>query len=275
MIELPESSNISKQLNATIKGKRIVGVTVGHTPHKLMWYYGDRDGYSRLLMGKTIGKAIAYGGLVEIGAGEADILLGEGVGIRFCPSGEPRPLKHQLLIEFDDHTALTACVQMYGGMGCCLRGELENKYYKVAKEKPSPLASKFSESYFQKITAADDVRNLSLKGLLATEQRIPGLGNGTLQDILFHAKLHPKRKTRTLTEKDRATLYASVKSTLAAMEIQGGRDTELDLYGMSGGYHTILSKKTVNKPCADCGRPIKKEAYLGGAIYYCPQCQIL
>lgn|GEM_PF-2077218 len=30
------------------------------------------------------------------------------------------------------------------------------------------------------------------KAFLATEQRIPGLGNGVLQDILWTARIHPK-----------------------------------------------------------------------------------
>jgi formamidopyrimidine-DNA glycosylase len=274
MIEVPETSTISKQLNLTIKGKRIAGVTVGHTPHKLAWYYGNRDDYSFLLSGKTIAKASAYGSLVEINVGLVDILLGEGVGIRFHAAGEAVPPKHQFMVEFEDHSAITACVQMYGGMGCFVRGELENKYYKVAKEKPSPLTSKFSESYFQKMSSLDEVQNLSLKALLATEQRIPGLGNGTLQDILFNARLHPKRKTRTLSDKDRINLFNAVKSTLASMEIKGGRDTEIDLFGAPGGYRTILSKKTLNGPCPNCGMPIRKEAYMGGAIYFCAKCQV-
>ncbi len=57
------------------------------------------------------------------------------------------------------------------------------------------------------------------------------------------------------------------------MASQGGRDTELDLLGKPGGYQTILSKNTANKPCRVCGTIIRKEAYLGGSIYYCEKCQ--
>jgi formamidopyrimidine-DNA glycosylase len=274
MIELPEAVSIANQLNETIRGKRVASVIAGHTPHKLVWYYGERTRYFDLLTGKTIGQAAPCGSMVEIKAGGVDILLGEGVGIRFHAAGETRPLKHQFLVEFDDRSALTVAVQMYGGMGCFPEGELENPYYQVARRKPSPLDSKFDESYFEKIVCAEDLQNSSLKALLATEQRIPGLGNGTLQDILFKAKLHPKRKTKTLSDKDRLALFKSVKSTLEHMADRGGRDTERDLYGIPGRYATILSKKTVNKPCAVCGTIIKKEAYMGGAIYYCGKCQV-
>lgn len=275
MIELPEALAVAGQINGILPGKRIVAVTAAHTPHKLAWYYGDRAAYAALLAGRIVGKASALGGLLEIEAGGANILLGEGVAIRFHGPGEPRPSKHQLLIEFADRSALTAAVQMYGGMGAFLQGGLDNPYYRAAREKPSPFAPEFDRAYFDRIASAPEVRKLSLKALLATEQRIPGLGNGVLQDILFRARMHPKKKVLTLAAEGSRILFDSVKRTLAAMAARGGRDTELDLFGRPGGYKTILSKKTVNTPCPACGGLIKKESYMGGSIYYCERCQEL
>jgi formamidopyrimidine-DNA glycosylase len=275
MIELPEAVTVSGQINKTISGKRISGVTAGHTPHKLAWFYGNKDGYSALLTGKTIEKAQSYGGLVEIKTGNVNILFGDGVIIRMHSKGEPRPPKHQMLIEFEDGSALSLSVQMYGGMGAFIDGELDNAYYKVAKAKPSPLSSAFDEKYFDALISPAGLEKLSLKALLATEQRIPGLGNGVLQDILFNAKMHPKKKAGTMSDKDREKLFDSVKNTLSAMTQQGGRDTENDLFGHPGGYKSILSKNTAGKPCTVCGTIIKKEAYMGGSIYYCEKCQLL
>jgi formamidopyrimidine-DNA glycosylase len=166
-------------------------------------------------------------------------------------------------------------IQMYGGVGSFLDGELDNLYYRVAKEKPSPFSPEFDKVHFDGIISAQEVQKLSLKALLATDQRIPGFGNGVLQDILFNAKMHPKKKVNTLSEKDKRDLFNSVSSTLSAMASQGGRDTELDLFGHPGGYKTVLSKNTVNKPCPVCKTKIKKEAYMGGSIYFCENCQIL
>lgn len=275
MIELPEALNIAGQINDTIHGKRIASVIAAQTPHKLVWYYGEPQKYSALLVGRTIGKANAYGAMVEIKAGSANILLGEGAGIRFHRKSEPHPAKHQLLIEFDDHTAFSISIQMYGGLGCFLEGELDNVYYRVAKEKPSLFSPAFDEVYFDRIVSAQEVQKLSLKALLATEQRIPGLGNGILQDILFSAKMHPKKKVNTLADKEKEALFDSVKTTISAMAARGGRDTEFDLFGCPGGYKTILCKNTVNKPCLVCGTGIKKEAYMGGSVYYCEKCQRL
>jgi formamidopyrimidine-DNA glycosylase len=273
MIELPEALTIADQVNVSVYGKRIAGVTAAHTPHKLAWYYGDRLKYADLLNGRSIGQAKAWGGLVEIQAEHAIILLGEGSGIRFHAPHEPRPLKHQLLIEFEDRSALSVSVQMYGGMGSFPEGELDNPYYKAAKEKPSPFSPAFDEVYFVRLISAPEVQKLSLKAFLATEQRVPGLGNGVLQDILFNARLHPKKKVNTLSAKSQEVLFDSFKNTLSTMAKQGGRDTELDLFGRPGGYVTLLSKNTANKPCPVCGQLIRKEAYMGGSVYCCENCQ--
>jgi formamidopyrimidine-DNA glycosylase len=139
----------------------------------------------------------------------------------------------------------------------------------VAKEKPSLLTNDFDDAYFSSLFLPE-LEKLFLKAFLATEQRIPGLGNGVLQDILYNAKLHPKRKIASLQKNEREELYLSIKNTLKQMTEQGGRDTERDLFGEPGGYATRVSKNTVGKPCPHCNSLVVKEAYMGGSIYYCP-----
>jgi len=63
------------------------------------------------------------------------------------------------------------------------------------------------EPIFEGMVSSQEVQKLSLKALLATEQRIPDFGNGVLQDILFSAKMHPKKKVGTLSEKDKEVLF--------------------------------------------------------------------
>jgi formamidopyrimidine-DNA glycosylase len=272
MIELPEAAVIAKQINETVGGKKIKNVVAAQSPHKFAWYFGDPQEYKSLLTGRVISKAVSYGGQVEITAGNAKLLFSDGVNLRYYNKGEELPDKHQLLLEFDDGSSLVGSVQMYGGLSAFPEGENDNKYYLIAKEKPSPLSNDFDEAYFGSLFDEGGA-NLSLKAFLATEQRIPGLGNGVLQDILFNAKMHPKKKKGTLSVTDQRILFDSIKNTLSEMTAKGGRDTENDLSGRPGGYRTKLSKNTVGRPCSVFGTSIKKEAYLGGSIYYCARCQ--
>ena len=197
---------------------------------------------------------------------------GDGANLRYFKPGETLPAKHQLLLTFTDDSAFTVTVQMYGGIWAYPERANHNPYYIEAKSKPHPLSDDFSMKYFQTLYRTTKPTS-SLKAFLATEQRIPGLGNGVLQDILFQAHLHPKTKLQGLTEIQRNNLYWSIKNTLLQMAQQGGRNTEKDLFGANGGYHTILSNKTWQKPCPVCGGEIIRQTYLGGNIYFCPHCQ--
>lgn len=275
MIELPEAIELSRQLNTTITGKSILNVIAAQSPHKFAWYHGDPNNYHAMLSGKRVGIAAGIGSMLEIKAEDMCLVLGEGVAVRYHGENEKRPQKHQLLIEFDDFTAISASVQMYGSLFCFKDGTFDNKYYLIAKEKPAPLSESFDKDYFYRNIARSENSGVSAKALLATEQRIPGLGNGVVQDILLNAGIHPKTKYKAFSDEEKDKLLDAIKNTLAEMVIQGGRDTEKDLFGCSGGYKTKLSKYTVGKPCQNCGDPIVKEAYLGGSIYFCPTCQKL
>lgn len=272
VIELPEAAVLAQQVNQTLVGKRIKNVIAAHTPHKLAWYFGDPLEYRSLLTGKVISGAASYGGQVEITAGKAKLLFSDGVNLRYYDKGTKLPDKHQLLLEFDDGSSLVGWVQMYGGLSAFPEGKNDNKYYLMAKEKPSPLSGDFDENYFKSLFD-EGTAKLSLKAFLATEQRIPGLGNGVLQDILFNAKMHPKKRGGTLSAADRQVLLDSIKNALWEMTAKGGRDTEIDLFGKAGAYKTKLSKKTAGQPCPVCRALIEKEAYMGGSIYYCVGCQ--
>jgi formamidopyrimidine-DNA glycosylase len=164
---------------------------------------------------------------------------------------------------------------MWGGMYCFPAGEPGGSPdYQIAKQRPSPLSEQFDQAYWANL-CAESPANLSAKAFLATEQRIPGLGNGVLQDILWTARIHPKRKLADLSEEESIALYAAVRAVLHQMTSQGGRDSERDLFGRPGGYISFPSQHAASKPCPVCATPIKKEAYMGGSIYYCPSCQTL
>ena len=271
MIELPESRTLKRQLEETVLGKRIIKAEAGHSPHGFAFYSGDPGDYSMMLAGRTVSGAGSFGGILELELEDMRLVFNDGVNLRFAEAGKPLPKKHQLYIQFEDETYLYATIQMYGGIAAEPLGKpSDNSYYQAAREKPDPLSEEFSREYFEGIAAAAPDK-LSVKGLLATEQRIPGLGNGCLHDILWNAGLNPRQKAKELDDTDK--LYESVKNTLQSMTRGGGRNTEKDLFGNPGGYEAKLSSKTWQYPCLRCGGAIVRKAYMGGNVYYCGDCQ--
>ncbi|MDK2982374.1 MAG: formamidopyrimidine-DNA glycosylase [Chloroflexota bacterium] len=273
MIEIPEGLVLAKQLDETVQGKRIARVEILHSPHKFAWFQGDPLAYPDMLTGQTVGPARGFGSTLEFEVGDLSLAVSEGATWRYHADKADVPAKHQLLLEFTDGSALSLGIRMYGGIFCFPQGGAENEIYLMAEKAVPPLSDGFDWAYFESLAVPEKLAKLSLKAFLATEQRIPGLGNGCLQDILYNARLHPKRKLGQISADDLRRLFESLKDTLADMAAKGGRDTEPDLFGQPGGYQTRCSKNTVDTPCGNCGTPIVKQAYMGGSVYFCPTCQ--
>lgn len=272
MIEIPESATISHQAENILAGKHIDKVFQATSPHKFTWYSGDPLSYQGLLGDREVESVIGHGSCVDIICdNNTCISVRDGTNLKYYTATERHPAKHQLLIEFEDKSFLTFTVSMYGTI-FAYRGVLDNPYHRVSLNSISPLCDAFDEVYFDSIFKAVK-KDISIKALLATEQRIPGLGNGVLQDILFKAGIHPKRKISVISDLEKGDLFHSLKVTLLSMTEKGGRDTEKDFYGNWGKYKTILSRNTYKEPCPICGGDIVKEAYLGGTIYFCSDCQ--
>ena len=273
MIELPEAHVLAEQIEQTLVGKIIRNAAANTHPHGFATYTGDPASYNTMLAGKKITKAGADLGTSAIWDSNVeiiceDMLLSISTPIKYHAPGEKLPAKHQLLLEFEDGSHMSCTVQMWGSMLCV--PYMENAERR--KQGPSPLTDAFDKEYFNSLW--DSVKpTMSAKAFLATEKRIPGLGNGVLQDILFNAGIHPKRKLQTVSSEEKDKLFSSVKFTLKEMKDRGGRDTEKDLFNQKGGYQTILSSRTLIYPCRVCGNGLKREAYLGGNIYYCSVCQ--
>lgn len=272
MIELPEALVLANQLDKAVKGKKVERILPPTKEHKFCWFNGEPADYEAMVKGSGVEAAAGFGIYVELQfENGCRLCINDGVNVRLV-SADSLPKEYQLVILFTDRTALSFSVQMYGGIVLC-QGEFDNEYYVRSKQAVSPFSEEFRLLYEERL--AENKPSLSAKAFLATQQRFPGVGNGVLQDILFEAGIHPKRKLETLSEEDRRHLFDSVVKVLHTMQEQGGRDTEKDIYGNWGRYVTKMSKKTVASGCPNCKGAITKEAYLGGSVYYCPNCQPL
>jgi len=272
MIELPEARTIVKDLKKEILGKKITSVGGNYTDHKFTFYMGDPEEYNDLLEGKKITDVYDHSFYVEIEIEDYILCFRDGANIRYYRTETEIP-KSKLLIEFDDDSYINVTTSMYCCIGVFKKGIVtDNLYYNIALNGVGALDKEFTYEYYKSLIT-DKTLKLSIKAFLATEQRIIGIGNGVVQDIMFNASLHPKRKMNTLSEKEIKGLYDSIINILTDMTKLGGRDTEKNIYGKAGEYKTILSSKTYKNGCPKCKGPITKEAYLGGSIYYCPVCQ--
>lgn len=271
LYELPEGCVVSQQLDRALKHRTILSVTINAHPHKFAFFNRDIGDYEPALQGAQILGCRAVSSRIQLDFTGKRLMFWDGARIYYRPEPMPRD-KHQLFLQLDDGSCLRVGVEMYGGIELWFDGDEDNFYIQRAKTAPNPLTNAFTYAYYDTLYDPESL-SLSLKAFLATQQRIPGLGNGVLQDILFQAKLHPKRKVLTLREQERHDLYDAIVKTIREMRDQGGRDTERDLYGQNGGYVTLATRYQKQLRCSCCGGELSKESYMGGAIYYCGACQ--
>ncbi|MCU0488295.1 MAG: hypothetical protein MUE67_04995 [Anaerolineales bacterium] len=274
MIEFPEAITIARQVNQSLKGKRIQTATRGNSPHKFAFYSHSAEEYAAILPGKIVDSAFAHGSLIIVNL-EPDerLVFGEGgERILFHTSEKSLPTKYHFSAHFDDDSWLTVAVQGWGAALLYTQAELEN--FPRYERKPVPLSPEFTLDYFISLFEGLTQENkTSLKFFLVSEPGVLGVGNGILQDILFRARLHPRTRAAQTTSEQRVALYTALCATIEQAVALGGRDTEHDLFDKPGKYVKLLDARTVGQPCPICRTKIQKESFLGGTVYFCPRCQ--
>jgi len=276
MFEIPEYTILASQMNETLPGKTIVRGALGNSPHKFVWYNRTQAEFESLTCGKRAGAARVRGRWLTLDLEPGyRLLLGEcGGKVLYHKPGGSIPGKYHLLLTFDDDSALTILTAMWGAMELYEAGqELERKYIKGMRT--TPVDPEFTFDYFNDlVNELLGGQKRSVKSLLTQDQLIPGLGNAIAQDIMFNAHLNPRRSLEALTPSQRLDLYAAITNTTLEVIKNGGRNDETDLFGKPGGYIRRMDSHAAGKPCRVCGRMVEKMQYLGGACYYCPNCQV-
>lgn len=275
MIELPEAVSIAKQLDETIKGKRVVDSNAGDSPHKWVFYKPPREELTQLLVGKTISDVTSDGRSIHIRMEPDEELVFDEFGgkILFHSPDDDIPKKYHLHLKFEDDTFMTLLIQMWGFIST--RAEWEKSKWVIDRSQAIfPAGDTFTlERFFELFERYQDKEKDPLKTFFTNGKSVAGLGNAYLQDILFRAKLSPKRKVADVTAGEQKALHAAVKDTVEQAIQLNGRSSERDIFNNPGSYDPIMDKRAKDKPCPNCGTAIKKISYLGGSCYICPECQ--
>jgi len=272
MIEYAEAKYITSQIDFELRGKTITHVEVNGNPHNLAWFNKDIQEYIHILEHAKIKESKSNGSMMRIIV-ESGVELVLGEDIVFSYHDQKKDIgKNQLLLYFDNDMVLEIKAKLYGFF---LLGNMDdlmlgNPYFRSAIQSIGVFDRDFTYDYFINSTKLM-IKKGSLKEALATDQHLPGIGNGTIQDVLFDAKIRPERKIATLNEGEKRDLYKSLVQKTKIIFEHGGRDNTTDLFGRCGGYKVMMSNTQTH--CPTCHSELVKKAYLGGKVIYCPNCQ--
>src|ERR687889_392801 len=138
---------------------------------------------------------------------------------------------------------------------------------------PEPLEEEFDAGYLQRAIGS---RRAQIKPLLLDQKVVSGIGNIYADEILYDARLHPRRKANALSQKEWDALHAAIRKNLAAGIEHRGTTVRFyrDVLGRSGRHQDYLRVfEKHGQPCPGCEGQVVREKVSGRPSHFCPACQ--
>jgi formamidopyrimidine-DNA glycosylase len=115
-----------------------------------------------------------------------------------------------------------------------------------------------------------------IKSFLLDQRKIAGLGNIYASEAMFRARLHPMRRSNTLTRREAAALTRAIRDVLrAAIHNRGTSFSDfIDSDGEPGKHQDFLHVfQREGEKCRRCDATIRRVRQGNRSTYFCPRCQ--
>jgi len=279
MPELPEVETIKRGLSQFIIKKKLVRTTILcdksfiGTPTtgkvKALRRFGkaliiDLDNDKSLMIHLRMTGQLIYDGKERYAAGHpSDNFTAQ------LPNKQTR-----VILEFDSGTLYFNDQRKFGFIKVLPTEEVEHDSFvkKLAKEPWSMTPTELYDKLQQH-------KNSCVKATLLDQTIICGLGNIYADESLFAAKIHPARKSGSVTEKEAALLLTAACDVMDKSIASGGSTmaTYVKADGTKGDYLEKFAQvfRNEGKPCPHCGTKIIKTKVAGRGTHLCPKCQEL
>jgi formamidopyrimidine-DNA glycosylase len=268
MPELPEIASRAREMRASLVGKTIHSIEVLQ-PKCLNI---PEEDFRVALTGARLLDVHNRGKWIFIETTHGWLLLNLGMGGEILlVTRSTLPEKYRLVFDFNDDACLAVNFWWFGYAHYAPNGELD-KHTMSAKLGPNALDLDVIDLW-----AIIHGRRGRLKSFLLNQERIAGIGNAYVHDILFLARLHPLRTLDTLSKQEIEGLASAIHAGLQPSLDQGGAFYEKNLYGQPGGFTAdqILIGYRDGQPCPQCGTAIEKIKTGSTSSFICPNCQQL
>lgn len=141
---------------------------------------------------------------------------------------------------------------------------------------PEPLEEEFRRNGVDYLQANLSSRRAQIKPLLLDQKVVSGIGNIYVDEILYDARLHPRRKASTLSGEEWGRLHAAIIENLVAGVEHRGTTVRLykDVLGRPGEHQNYLRVfEKQGRPCPECEGKVVREKVGGRPTHFCPSCQ--
>ena len=260
MPEWPELRVMRERIAAELVGKKVVAVRVGDPVVLRALRPADE-----LLVGRTLRSVAHHGKYLSFSFDGLDMIVNPMLAGLFSlqPAGAKTTKDTRLRLEFAGGTELRYRDDVRMGkvyLGVDAPG--------LADIGPDAGTFDWTEAEFG---ARAKAKRSEVRNLLQDQTFLSGIGNAYADEILWDAKLHPKRRVGSLTADELARLYAAVRSVIAnglaqvavAMPPELGKKPR-DLMRVRG---------LAGAPCPRCGATIMRRRKGLDDVDLCPKCQ--
>ncbi|MBI5577545.1 MAG: DNA-formamidopyrimidine glycosylase [Deltaproteobacteria bacterium] len=276
MPELPEVETIARDLNAAgVAGKTLTGARV----------YWDRTiaepsvtEFCRLIKKKKIAAVGRRGKFLVIdftGGGHMLMHLRMSGRLHLVSSGAERLPHEHVVFAFEDGSELRFHdTRKFGRV--YLMADVERVLGRLG---PEPLDPMFTPRV---LFEGMRKRSRLVKPLLLDQGFVAGLGNIYTDEALWEARIHPRRLSDSLSQKEAEALHAAIRKVLR----RGMKNLGTSLGTGKANFYSVGRRRGRNRdalkvfrrtgePCARCAAPVQRIIVGQRSTHICPKCQTL
>lgn len=266
MPELPEIIARSKEMNSAICGRRILSAEISQPKCLNM----DKAEFRRKIKNANVIRVYQRGKWIFTETDKGHILINLGMGGEILlTETDKTPLKKRAVFVLSGEVCISVNFWWFGYIHYAKNGELF-KHKETAK-----LGTDADKITFSEFKTRLEGRRGNVKSFLLDQKNIAGIGNAYIHDILFFAKLHPKKKIQSLDEVQIKHLHEGIKKGLIKSIRKGGAFYETDIFGKPGGFKRkdIVIGYRKGEKCPVCRTVIEKIKTGSTSSFICPECQ--
>ena len=275
MPELPEVETVRRMLEGAIPGRRVASANVSRKRLRTT----SLAPLPERLIGRTFAAPRRTGKFLLLDLDGGVTLLSHlgmsGRWLYWRPGWKPdETLEHvHLKLAFADGASLWfQDVRRFGMLRVVETTQLA-KDASLRLLGPDPLAVPRDGAALRE--AARGART-SIKTWLLDQRRIAGLGNIYASEVLFRARIDPRRRAGALAAEEWARVAIEIPAVLEESIARMGTtfSSYRTIWNEPGEYgDKLLVYDRDGEPCRNCGTPLRRIVQNGRSTYFCPVCQ--
>jgi formamidopyrimidine-DNA glycosylase len=236
-------------------GKRVRRVTCDRN----ILRNGAPESVSRSLIGATFEKPKRWGKWLICATDRPALIFHFGMTGRFVWSGDdPEPHPHdRMTLEFSDGELRYRDQRKFGGVWLAGAHEVGDIL--------GPLGPDALEVTEDEFIARLERRRGSIKAALMNQKVLAGLGNLTVDESLWQARIPPRKKASSLSKRELSAIYRACQKVL--------RDSSKE--GLVPAKRTWLTgaRNRSDRRCPRCHSGLERATVSGRTTFWCSRCQ--